>query len=69
MLQAESFSLTEAQGRRLKKEARREFYRCFEQQEAPRHRQMLARMAQDFVEALRARSATASARHRGTAAR
>jgi CRISP-associated protein Cas1 len=60
-LRPESFSLDDAQGCRLKKDARRDFYASFEEQEAPRHRPVLARMARDFVDALRARRAASGA--------
>jgi CRISP-associated protein Cas1 len=51
-LRAEDFSTSEAQGCRLKKEARRDFYAAYEQDEAPIHRPMLAQIAQDFARAL-----------------
>jgi hypothetical protein len=58
VLRSESSSQSEAQGCRLRKEARRDFYASFEQDEALHHRPMLARMAKDFADALCARTAT-----------
>jgi CRISPR-associated protein Cas1 len=59
-LRPQHFSISEAQGCRLKKEARRDFYAAYEREDAPRHRQMLGQMAADFAAALRTGNAAAS---------
>ena len=55
LLRPENFSTSETQGCRLKKDARRDFYRAYEE-EAIRHRPVLARIAEDFAGALRSRA-------------
>jgi CRISPR associated protein Cas1 len=55
LLRPENFTASDVSGCRMKKEPRRAFYRAYEE-EAQHHRPMLARIAQDFAGAVRARA-------------